>query len=285
VRRRVALSFAFVLLWSLSSPPPSLADAPWRVGWWTVRNPGVPPVVAGVELPPNNVPDGGFEVAGGGESPTSMAALLYDIPDGATLGPLVLTVADGAAPAPGTTLRACPLIEPDFRSDDGGPMSDAPEWDCSDPSPGTVDPAGASFSFDVARFVAGGQLAVAIVPDVSAQAVFAAPGDESLEVREVRRSPAPPEPSPPRARAAAPRPSAPISLPPLERPVVEPPRSAAPPAVAPVLAPGTAGSVGGGVVGAAGGLGAGSAAVGGVAVAVLGALVLLRARRSLDRAV
>lgn len=279
--RRVVIFVASLVLLAAGAGP-SLADTPFRVGWWTVANPGLPPLIAGVEFPINNVPDGGFEVAGNAESPTSVAALLYDVPEGATVGPLVITVAEGIPAAPATTLQACP-VRGEFKTDDGGPMADAPEWDCTDPSPGTVDAAGQSFSFDVARFVADEQLSVAIVPAVSAQATFAPPGDDSLVVREADVAPAP-TPTTPSGVGAVPDSGGFEPLPSLDAAGLDaaggladtPPIPAAPRSGSPLS---TA------VVASSDGSGAGSAVIGSVIVALLGCLVWVRGRRALNAAI
>jgi hypothetical protein len=85
------------------------------------------------------------------------------------------------------------LLEPDFASTQGGPLADAPAYDCAKPVPATVASDG-SFLFDGSTLVRDGVLAVAILATGPTDRVpLIRPGDDSLTV-----TPAPPPgPAPP----------------------------------------------------------------------------------------
>jgi hypothetical protein len=187
VRRGGAV--AALLVATIGLGPSASADAPFAYGWWSATNLGplptaggaLPDVLGPIAVATPDVPADGMLVQGGALGPIAFAALVYDLgPDGAA-AQLVLPVAEGTTVVPGTTLRLCPLSEPDIRPDVGGPMADAPAYDCSTEVTGTANPEGTAFAFDVAELLVEGVLAVALLPSLPAdRVVFAKPGDDTL---------------------------------------------------------------------------------------------------------
>src|SRR5207253_242273 len=120
--RRLLLAAAAAVMALGVVPTAAHADAPRDQGWWTVTNP----------LPaPPDVPARGLLVqGGGGGAPTAIAAVLYELDSGATAGTLTLAVAPNSATTPGATLQLCPLLQPINHAEQGGPMADAPPYNC-----------------------------------------------------------------------------------------------------------------------------------------------------------
>lgn len=168
--------------------PSATAVAPARQGWWKVPGPldglGLGPLT-GLGAPDTaDVPEGGLLVAGGASTgqPDAVAALAFPLGGGAVTGPLRLVPDPAAASVPGSALMACPLDRPEFSPADGGPMAEAPPYDCFGGVAATVEGSGA-YLFDVALIVRDGTVAVAIVPTTSTgRVVFSAPGDDALPV-------------------------------------------------------------------------------------------------------
>ena len=154
---------------------PAFAEAPAQQGWWTATNPGTVPGL-GIGFPvaaPPDVPSNGLLIEGGASpsSPVAYAALIYQVPVGSAVGALTLDVASGSATTPSGTLELCPLVQPTLVPDQGGPMSDAPAYNCSGSVTGNPASSGASYGFNVSPLVSDGVLAVAILPTSSAERV------------------------------------------------------------------------------------------------------------------
>lgn len=235
-----------VLLMALASSSAE-AQAPQRYGWWTASNPGngTEPHEEGDDTlgpagpPPGpgavahgDVPEGGFEVAGSTQQPSSVAALVYHFAADAQVGALTLEVAAEAANLPGSELRICALTTTAFERADGGPLQRAPEWDCNQEAAGEVTDDGGHIVFDAGQLAGTGELAVAVLPaSTGARVVFERPGTSSLEVTDdgfaldpaTPRQPAEPTPSPPADREMTPLPEPSSSF---ERAAAEPPRMA-----------------------------------------------------------
>ena len=164
------------------------AVAPARQGWWKAPGPldglGLG-AVSGLGAPDTaDVPDGGLLVAGGASTgqPDAVAALAFPLGGGAVTGPLRLVPDPNAASVPGSALMACPLDRPEFTPAEGGPMAEAPPFDCFSGAAATVDGEGA-YLFDVSAIVRDGSVAVALVPTRSTdRVVFSAPGADALPV-------------------------------------------------------------------------------------------------------
>ena len=167
------------------------ADAPSSQGWWTSANPGS---VGGLGAPaappaPPDVPSNGLLIQGGPTSSAGVgnagaiayAALTYDVPAGATVGKLTLTVAPNTATTPSTTLELCPLTIQSFQSEQGGPMSDAPSYNCTNNV--TAAQASNSYQFDVSPLDKSGVLSLAILPtSPTDRVVLSQPDAQSLPV-------------------------------------------------------------------------------------------------------
>lgn len=188
---------------------PAAADAPSAQGWWIATNPGALPEIgaapATVPAAPD-VPADGLLVQGG-QDPTvnpdavALAALVYDVAPGDAPLTLTLATAPGTVTTPGAALKLCPLVVPVLRAEQGGPMSEAPDYACSTSVSATVTPAG-TFAFDVAKLVHGPSFGVAILPSgPSDRVVLRKPGPGSLAVRTTV-----PSASPSSATAAGPSP-------------------------------------------------------------------------------
>jgi hypothetical protein len=121
-------------------------------------------------------------VEGGADStPTAFAALVYELPAGASAGKLTLTVAGNSATTPASTLQLCPLSNTVIIVEHGGPMADAPTYTCSAKVTSTPSPDGSQYQADVARLVVDGVLAVAVLPTSQTdRVVLAAPDANSL---------------------------------------------------------------------------------------------------------
>jgi hypothetical protein len=100
------------------------ADAASTVesGWWTAA-----PILTHPDAPAE-----GLVVQGGptSESAVAYAAVDYSLAAGESPVSLRLSVLKGSASTPNTTLAVCPLVE-SFTPEQGGPLKDAPEFDCA----------------------------------------------------------------------------------------------------------------------------------------------------------
>ena len=151
---------------------PAHAAAPRDQGWWTVTNP-VPPTP--------DVPGRGLVIQSGADKPTAYAAVLYELDQGTTAGALTLTIAPTSLTTPQTSLMICPLLQPISHPEQGGPIANAPPFDCSRKATASPDSAGKGYKFDAAGLVNDKMLAVAILPNSPAgRVVLSAPGDNSL---------------------------------------------------------------------------------------------------------
>ncbi len=167
------------LLWC--DVPAASAAAPAAAGWWTSLNPGsvlgspTPP-------PPPDVPSDGLLVEGGADStPTAFAAVVYELSPGTAAGKLTLTIAANSATTPASTLQVCPLSNPAIIVEHGGPMADAPTYNCSAKLTAAPSTDGSRYVVDVARLVVDGVLAVAVLPTSQTdRVVLAAPDASSL---------------------------------------------------------------------------------------------------------
>jgi hypothetical protein len=167
---------------------PAGAAAPDQQGWWTTLNQGnVPEVGKPAPAPtPPDVPAKGLLVQGpsastpasaptaaaptpASSSPVAYAGLVYYLPIGATASTLTLTVAANSASTPMATLELCPLVNPVLNPEQGGPIADAPPYDCTHNV--SAGPNGSAYQFQVSDLVTDGSLAVAILPTSPADRV------------------------------------------------------------------------------------------------------------------
>jgi hypothetical protein len=170
------------------------ADAPVRQGWWKTSV-MIGPIDIGALLDPStaDVPADGLLVAGGSsaDAPRAYAALSFDLIGVETTGPLRLTVHPTGASVPDSGAVACPLDDPGFKPAQGGPIADAPAYDCLGAVDATIDDTGA-YLFDVTTLRRDDAVAVAILPATStARIVFAAPDDSALPTKAATTPPVP----------------------------------------------------------------------------------------------
>ena len=162
------------------------AVAPSEQGWWTSTNLGGTTQSLGVASPaPPDVTSNGLLIEGGpsAASPIAYAGLIYQVPSGATAGTLTLTVAPSSATTPNSTLEVCPLTIPLLIPEQGGPMSDAPAYDCTTNTTAKASSSGDGFAFDVSKLASNGVLALAILPtSATDRVVFSQPSATSLAV-------------------------------------------------------------------------------------------------------
>lgn len=223
---------------------PAAAAEPGRLqGWWTTSNVGgaIPASATGADVPPD-----GLLVQGGVSdgTPTAIAALAVPLPSGADVQAVVVHVAATSATVPGSVIKACPLRSPRFASAQGGPIADAPAYDCTHSAVAPVGADGTTFSFSVAGLVADGVVAVALVPGSSTtRVVLAKPGDDVLGIA---TPPTPPTPATSEPPASEPVPRVPsitappvgMVLPPVLTPSLTPnPGVGTPPVIAGETAP------------------------------------------------
>jgi hypothetical protein len=155
---------------------PAYALPPRDKGWWTVTNP----------LPAPDVPAGGLLVQGGpGGSPTAFAAVLYELDPGMSASTLTLTMAANSATTSSATLDLCPLTQPIVHPDEGGPMSDAPPYNCGKKVSAKVGSNGKDYQFAISGLVTDRLVAVAILPDGPVdRVVLSAPDANSLATQQ-----------------------------------------------------------------------------------------------------
>ena len=158
--------------------------------------------------PPGDVPAKGLLIQGGpgsgsgtadncsaaGSDPATAcnayAALVYAVPDGEAASTVKLEIHDvsgsGSTPdaTPGATLELCPLRNAALDAEQGGPMSDAPAFDCSRSVTAPPDGSGKSYTFDVKRLpVHDGSLSFAILSTLpSDRVVLDPPGEHSVQL-------------------------------------------------------------------------------------------------------
>ncbi|MCU1693129.1 MAG: hypothetical protein JWM64_2220 [Frankiales bacterium] len=263
-----AAAAAVLALLPLLAAAPAGAAAPVATGWWSFATmPGLP-----VPPSPPDVGEGDLLLQAGDPSglsagstdatpaPSAVAALRFDLPPGSAVGPLTLTVADGAA---ASDVRAY-VTRDDWEPASGAPLAEAPVADRSRYSLGVLDGTRLVFA-DVGRLLPEeGPLSLVLLPGVADRVVVRRPGADALAVT------APPATAPSTAPTAAPAPPASTAAaadaaPPVvpdvvpgdpEAPLPEPvagapdvavaapdaaaPAPAAAPAVAPVTAPAVA---------------------------------------------
>jgi hypothetical protein len=188
---RIGTALVALVVGSLGLVPSASADAPFAYGWWTATNLGrlpdldglLPEIVGPIALPNPDVPADGMLVQGGPIDPVAYGALVYDIDPDSAADQLVLPLPSGVVAIPGTALRLCPLVSSSLRPDVGGPIADAPGYDCASEVAGALNPEGTAFTFPVGGLLVDGLLAVAVLPTLpSDRVVLAAPGVDSLVV-------------------------------------------------------------------------------------------------------
>jgi hypothetical protein len=184
--RRFLIGCAVALLAVGVSSVPARADAPRDQGWWTVTTPGATPLPAQLPAQPPGPPDvparGLLIQAGAGNTmPSAYAALLYELDQGTTAGKLTLAVAPNTLTTPMATLQLCQLLQPINHPEQGGPIADAPPFNCGKSAKAAPSADGKTYTFDAGGLVSDNLLAVAILPTgPTDRVVFNAPDASSL---------------------------------------------------------------------------------------------------------
>jgi hypothetical protein len=132
-----------------------------------------------------DVPSDGLLTQGGAsdDAPTAVAALAIHVPDGAEVQTLTIHATSSLAVTPGSVVKACPLRSADFAPAQGGPLSQAPSYECTKAVVASAGADGVTYSFAATRLIANGMVAVALVPGSPAtRVVLANPGDDVLGV-------------------------------------------------------------------------------------------------------
>lgn len=197
IRRTVLVVAALVAF----AAPTAGADQGLRQGWWTATNPGglLPGNVTGPDVPAD-----GLLVQGGAtdEAPLAVAALAVPVPEGADVRTLIVHAASTVAVVPGSTIKACPLRSGEFAPAQGGPLSEAPEYDCTNAADAPVGADGVTFAFATEGLITDRTVAIALVPGTpTTRVALAKPGGDVLLMATPR---APVGPSAPVAATAPP---------------------------------------------------------------------------------
>jgi hypothetical protein len=157
---------------------PAHSDAPSAQAWWNAANQGLaqPP-------DPPDVPSNGLLLQGGLSGPSAYAALAFTLPPDTAAASLTLDVASTATQA--TSVQACPA-RPGWKPAQGGPMADAPPYDCARSVAAVLT---ADSKHLVFRDVSGlatieGALSLALVPGDSDRVALAKPGASALAVQQ-----------------------------------------------------------------------------------------------------
>ena len=170
---------------------PAQAQAPDVASWWNAANvgngapaPPVPPDVASGDLliQGSNANGSAPTTPIGGAPVTSqaVAGLIFELPDGATVGPLTLKI-DGTAP-PSVSVVACKATQT-FAAADNGAWGDVTPSDCSQTSAAKLSSDGASLVFDdVSKLVSNSRLAITLLPGALDRVVLKSPDDGALTV-------------------------------------------------------------------------------------------------------
>lgn len=137
-----------------------------RAGWWTSTAIAIAP----------DAPPGSLVVQGGVtfEHPSSYAAIEVALEPGETAIELHLTVVEGSASSPNTTLALCPLTE-SFSPAEGGSTKDGPEFDCGEQVEASPSKDGATYDIDVSGLGRDDGLALAILPTMPTDRVVLEP--------------------------------------------------------------------------------------------------------------
>jgi hypothetical protein len=172
---RASIVTVAVVLLALAGAGPASAASSTSAGWWTSA-----PVPVGPDAPPD-----GLVVQSGAEAnqPVAYAAVSFVLAPGERAVSLTLEVAEGSARVPNATLQVCRLTGP-FTPAHGGPMSEAPPFDCAASASGEALADGSAYTFDLAEVAPGDVVGVAVLPKGAAdRVVLARPGVESLQTR------------------------------------------------------------------------------------------------------
>ena len=160
---------------------PVAAVAPNATGWWFKLQ----PAGVGVPVAPPNVPPGGLFVADDPTGPTAVAALRFEVDEGAPATLALKAAQESTTMA--ATIDACPASTPWSPPAGGspGPIGDAPKADNCQPVRGQPSADGSSIGWSLpASFqTTPGTIDVVLLPSAGAApfaVAFDKPGDDSL---------------------------------------------------------------------------------------------------------
>jgi hypothetical protein len=171
---------------------PASAQAPDIAAWWSAANvgngapapPAPPDVPAGDLLVQGSNGNGSapaLPVSGAPATSQAVAALSFDLPDGASVGALTLTI-DGTAPPSAPTIAACKATKK-FFAEENGAWTNVPPSDCSQTSSPKLSADGKSLVFDdIGKLVADGRLSIVLLPGAVDRVVIKKPDDSALTV-------------------------------------------------------------------------------------------------------
>jgi hypothetical protein len=189
----------------------------------------------GLAQPPDppDVPSDGLLLQGGLSGPSAYAALSFTLPADATGATLTLAVASSATQA--TAVQACPA-KPGWKPVQGGPIAEAPTYDCARSVPAVLSADGKQLLFrDVTGLATDtGALSIALIPGDSDRVALAKPSANALTVQQAGATSAPPPPpvAPPVVTGGI-APAPPVAAAPPLLPLAPAPVQVAPPAVTP----------------------------------------------------
>ncbi|MGI8610553.1 MAG: hypothetical protein ACR2MY_15235, partial [Candidatus Dormibacteria bacterium] len=153
-------------------PPPDVSTTKHELYVHGAGGAGLPGQVPAPPAQPSNA-QGGAQ---------SLAAIRYQIPDGAEVKKLTLKIT-GTAPPSAPGIIACLITDPAFRAEDNGPASDIPKYDCGTLAAGKPNAANSAIEFaDIGKLVKGGDLQLMLVPGQLDRVVFAMPDATALQV-------------------------------------------------------------------------------------------------------
>jgi hypothetical protein len=181
-RRRRLLGLTAVILGGASAwlwTAPAKAAPPLKDGWWTVTNAGL-----GFAPPAPLVPPGGLYIQNGFTGPAAISALTFHVDQGSAVGAVTLKIS--GTPIITSPPVACPITPAgqNYKPAQGGPMSDAPAYDCSKSQvTGKVSSDNTTVSFDAGPLLDSGTVAAVVLAGGSAdQIAFNPPGSDALAV-------------------------------------------------------------------------------------------------------
>lgn len=184
MKRTMIVGFASVVL-AFSPAGPAWADGPTVQGWWTtttpLATPGSPPVSGSTTAP--DVPPRGLlvQAVDSPTAPTAFAALAFTIQNPESPRKLTLHIAPNSLTTPMSELKVCPLTSRQFKPTQGGPMSEAPKFDCARSV--VASPTNGTYSFDLAKFPVVTGLNVALLPVAAGdRVVLTQPGADALSL-------------------------------------------------------------------------------------------------------
>lgn len=142
---------------------PAAAASSVTSGWWTS---------APVALAPD-VSQGQLLVKGSADAsnPVAYAGITFALSDGEEPDRLVLTVAEGSATTPGSTLALC-LLDGSASAAAGEPTADGPAFDCTTRVEAAPSSDGTSYDLDISELATSASLDVAVLPTQRATRVI-----------------------------------------------------------------------------------------------------------------